>query len=277
MLSYKIKEIIKEALLEDMNNGDITTDNLVDENSRTKAEIKVKEDGVIAGVDIAKEVFKYLDKNISFEKKRADGDKVTKDTVIATLEGSTRAILSAERTALNILQRLSGIATKTSIFVEKVNGYNCRVVDTRKTTPGLRMLEKYAVRVGGGHNHRFNLSDSVMIKDNHIKAAGGIEEAVNIIKAKIPHTIKVEVEVEDLNQLNEALKSGADIIMLDNMECEDMKKAVSINKGRAILEASGNIELDTIERVAQTGVDIISSGGLTHSVKALDISLNIVY
>ncbi|MBS4534668.1 carboxylating nicotinate-nucleotide diphosphorylase [Clostridium sp. D2Q-14] len=277
MINYKIEYIIKNALLEDMNNGDITTDNLVKEESKIRAEIKVKEDGVIAGLDIAKEIFKYLDNDICFESFIRDGEKIKRGTIIAIMDGHTRAILSAERIALNILQRLSGIATKTHKYIEKLSDYNCRIVDTRKTTPGLRVLEKYAVRVGGGFNHRFNLSDMVMIKDNHIKVAGGINEAINIIKSKVSPIVKIEVEVENLSQFQQALELGVDIIMLDNMSYEDMKKAVEMNNKKVLIEASGNIDLDTIEEVARTGVDIISSGALTHSVKALDISLNVVY
>lgn len=277
MLKYEIEEVVKNALIEDMNNGDITTDNLIEEDDVSKAEMISKEDGVISGLDIAEKAFKSLDDKIIFNKMIEEGSRVRKGTVIAKIEGRTRAILSAERTALNLIQRLSGISTKASILAERISKYDSKLVDTRKTTPGLRGLEKYAVKIGGGHNHRFNLSDTVMIKDNHIRAVGGISEAVGKIRNKIPHTVKVEVEVETIEEFKEALDSGADIIMLDNMNLKDMKKVVEINNNKVILEASGNIDLDTIEKVAQTGVDIISSGGLTHSVKALDISLNIIY
>lgn len=259
-----------------MNNGDITTENLVDAKSVSTAEIIVKEDGVVAGLETAEMVFKLLDINVEFQPLVSDGQRVHKGDIIAKVKGKTRVLLSGERTALNLLQRMSGIATITSKYVDKVREYNVRVVDTRKTTPGLRILEKYAVRMGGGHNHRYNLSDAVMIKDNHIEAVGGIKEAVGIIKSRVPHTVKVEVEVESLEQLKEALEAGADIIMLDNMSVEYMKEAVRINNKKAILEASGNITLDNIEEVAKTGVDIISIGAITHSVKALDISMNII-
>ena len=271
-----IEKIIENALIEDMNNGDITTDNLIDESSISVAEFTAKEDGIIAGLDICGSVFKVLDNEIVFEKLVKDGDRVSKGEVIGRVKGKTRAILSGERTALNLLQRVSGIATETNKYAEAIKDYSAKVVDTRKTTPGLRIIEKYGVRVGGGTNHRFNLSEAVMIKDNHIAAAGGIGKALEIIKSKIPHTVKVEIEVESLEGLKEAIEYGADIVMLDNMSIDNMKEAVKINDGIVILEASGNVTLDKIEEIAKTGVDIISVGALTHSVKALDISLNIV-
>ncbi|MTI46449.1 MAG: carboxylating nicotinate-nucleotide diphosphorylase [Firmicutes bacterium] len=264
------------TLIEDMNNGDITTDNLIDASSVSEAEIMAKEDGVICGLELAERIFTFLDGAVKFNRLRKDGDSVKKGDIIAKIQGSTRTILTGERTALNFMQRLSGIATMASRYSERAKGYKARVVDTRKTTPGLRALEKYAVKTGGAYNHRFNLSDAVMIKDNHIKAAGGIKEAVEQIRVKIPHTVKIEVEVEDLEGLQEALDVNTDIIMLDNMSDEEMKEAVEINNGKAILEASGNITLERVESVAQTGVDVISVGALTHSVKALDISLNIL-
>ncbi len=259
-----------------MNNGDITTDNLINEESISTAEISAKENGVVAGLNVAKQTFHLLDENIDFIKLVEDGASVKKGDIIARIKGKTRAILSAERTALNFMQRMSGIATSTSEYAYRVKKYGTRVVDTRKTTPGLRIIEKYAVRVGGGHNHRYNLSDAVMIKDNHIKAAGGIGNAINAIRKTISHTVKIEVEVESIEGLNEALAAKADIIMLDNMSIEAMTEAVRINDGRAILEASGNITLEGLETVAATGVDVISVGALTHTVKALDISLNII-
>ncbi|WP_425447801.1 carboxylating nicotinate-nucleotide diphosphorylase [Dethiothermospora halolimnae] len=276
MIDFKIQELIKNALIEDMNNGDITTDNLIDDDHISKGEILAKEEGVIAGLNFTETTFKLLDDGLEFIKLINDGDKVKKGDIIAKVAGKTKAILSGERTALNILQRMSAIATKASIYKESVNEYDVKIVDTRKTTPLLREMEKYAVKIGGGHNHRFNLSDAVMIKDNHIKASGGITKAIEKIKDKLGHTIKIEVEVESLGQLEEAIRAGADIIMLDNMTIEDMKKAVNINSKRTILEASGNITIDRIKSVAKTGVDVISVGALTHSVKALDISLNIV-
>lgn len=276
MKDLNIAKIIETAIIEDMNNGDITTDNLIDKDSTDIAEIMVKEDGVIAGLDLAEKIYSFLDEDIVFEKLINDGDKAKKGEIIARVKGRTRTILKGERTVLNFMQRMSGIATLSSVYAEKIKDYNTRVVDTRKTTPCLRPLEKYAVRIGGAYNHRYNLSDAVMIKDNHIKAAGGIKEAINKIRVKIPHTVKIEVEVETLEGLNEALEAKADIIMLDNMSIEKMKEAVKINNSRAILEASGNITLERIENVAKTGVDVISVGALTHSFRALDISLNII-
>lgn len=275
MLILQIEDIIKNALIEDMNNGDITTDNLISQNDISEAEIIAKEDGILAGIEIAEITFKLLDKDMQFYRLKEDGQFLRKGDVIAKIKGKTRAILSGERTALNFLQRLSGIATKTRKFVDKVDKYKVRVADTRKTTPGIRVLEKYAVKLGGGSNHRYNLSDAVMIKDNHIRAVGSIDKAIKLIREKVSHTVKIEVEVETIEEFKQALKAGADIIMLDNMSIEDMKEAVMINNKKVILEASGNININNIEEVAKTGVDVISVGGLTHSVKALDISLNI--
>lgn len=271
--AFEIDKIILTGLKEDMPFGDITTDNLIDDTSQSEALLIAKDTGVIAGIDIAKRVFEIVDKNVVFEKRIEDGHRVKSGDVIAQIKGNTRALLKGERTALNLLQRLSGIATKTRELCEKIKDTNSKVVDTRKTTLGLRALEKYAVKVGGGYNHRFSLSDGVMIKDNHIKAAGGIKEAVKKIRKKIPHTIKIEVETETLEQVEEALEAGADIIMLDNMGVDKMRKAVKIINGSAISEASGNVNLDSIVEIAKTGVDIISVGSLTHSVSAFDISM----
>lgn len=269
-----VDEIIVNALKEDINNVDITTDNLVDNDSRSKAYMISKEDGVIAGLKVAKKVFEILDSEIKITFNVNDGDKVTRGINICEIEGRTKTILKGERLALNILQRMSGIASTSKKYSEAVKAYPVKIVDTRKTTPGLRILEKYAVKIGGCHNHRYNLSDAVMIKDNHIKAAGGIKEAIKKIKDKIPHTVKVEVEVEDIYGLKEAIGAGADIVMLDNMEPDEMKEAVKVADGKVLLEASGGITMDTIIDVAKTGVDVISVGALTHSVKAMDISLN---
>ena len=271
--AFEIDKIILTGLKEDMPFGDITTDNLIDDTSQSEALLIAKDTGVIAGIDIAKRVFEIVDKNVVFEKRIEDGHRVKSGDVIAQIKGNTRALLKGERTALNLLQRLSGIATKTRELCEKIKDTNSKVVDTRKTTLGLRALEKYAVKVGGGYNHRFSLSDGVMIKDNHIKAAGGIKEAVKKIRKKIPHTIKIEVETETLEQVREALEAGADIIMLDNMGVDKVRKAVKIINGSAISEASGNVNLDSIVEIAKTGVDIISVGSLTHSVSAFDISM----
>lgn len=268
-----IDRIIINALREDIPSGDITTDNIIDETSQSEAVLIAKDEGVIAGLDVAKKVFLMLDDQVVFEKMVEDGQTVKRGDIIAKIKGNTRALLKGERTALNLLQRLSGIATKTRQLADKIKDLPAKLVDTRKTTPGLRVLEKYAVRVGGGYNHRFCLSDGVLIKDNHIKAAGGIKQAVQLVREKIPHTMKIEVETETIEQVLEALEAKADIIMLDNMSLDEMKKAVKIIDGRAVTEASGNVNADTIYDIACTGVDIISVGGLTHSVKAFDISM----
>ncbi|AGC69661.1 nicotinate-nucleotide pyrophosphorylase [Thermoclostridium stercorarium subsp. stercorarium DSM 8532] len=273
MEKWVIRDILERAFREDMPMGDITTDNTVPCDSISKAFLIAKQDGVIAGLEICIEAFRMLDPDVNLEPLVKDGDFVRKGDRILVVEGNSRALLKAERTALNILQRLSGIATETRKYVEKLRGYKAKVVDTRKTTPGLRLLEKYAVRVGGGTNHRFSLSDGVLIKDNHIKAAGGIRQAVEAVRKQIPHTVKIEVETETLEQVKEALDIGADIIMLDNMPPEIMKQAVELIAGKAVTEASGNVTLDNIESVAATGVDIISVGAITHSVKAMDISM----
>lgn len=273
--NFDIDHLILNALKEDMPSGDITTDNLIAPNSTTKASLIAKQSGIIAGLDVAERVFKLLNKDISFQRKIEDGVEVQKGDIIAQIEGNTQALLKGERTALNILQRLSGIATKTYDFVKKVEGLPVKIVDTRKTTPGLRYLEKYAVKVGGGSNHRFCLSDGVLIKDNHIAAAGGIKKAVGLARASIPHMIKIEVEVENMEMVQEALDSGADIIMLDNMSLEQMKEAVSVINKRAVVEASGNVNINTVYDIAATGVDIISVGAITHSVSAFDISMRI--
>lgn len=269
-------EIIKNGLKEDMNNMDITTDILIDDESKSTAHMLAKEEGIIAGLYIAERVFKILDKDVNVKFHAKDGDKVEKGRVIATIEGSTKAILKGERLALNLIQRMSGIATVSGKYRDIVKGFPVKITDTRKTTPGLRILEKYAVRVGGCSNHRYNLSEAVLIKDNHIVAAGGIRKAIHKIKNNVSHTIKVEIEVESIKELKEAMEAGADIVMLDNMSLEDMKRAVEIGKGKIILEASGGITIDELVEVAKTGVDVISVGALTHSVKAMDISLNIL-
>lgn len=271
-----IDEIIKNALIEDMNYGDITTDTLIEENGTSLAVITAKQAGVVAGLSVAGRVFEMLDSDISFQALKSDGDTIQKGEMIAKIKGKTRAILKGERLALNLLQRMSGIATKAREYSELVKGTGTRIADTRKTTPSLRILEKYAVRMGGCHNHRFNLSDAVMIKDNHIEAVGGIAKAIKKVRMTVSHTVKIEVEVQSLEQLEEAIAAKADIIMLDNMDVDTMKKAVEINNGRAVLEASGNITSERIKEISAIGVDIISVGALTHSVKALDISLNII-
>jgi nicotinate-nucleotide pyrophosphorylase (carboxylating) len=269
------ESVIKRALEEDISYGDITTDSIVNEFASSEAKLIAKQEGIIAGIEICEKVFKMLDASSFFMNNIKDGDFVKSGDVIAIVKGRTGALLKAERTALNILQRLSGIATKTRSFCDSVKDYNVRIVDTRKTTPGLRLFEKYAVKVGGGDNHRYSLSDGVLIKDNHIKAAGGIKEAITLAKKNVPHTIKIEVETETMEQVKEALEAGADIIMLDNMTVEQMKNAVKFINKRALIEASGNMKLELINEVASTGVDIISVGALTHSASSLDISMRI--
>jgi nicotinate-nucleotide pyrophosphorylase (carboxylating) len=271
-----IDRFIIKALKEDMPNGDITTDNLIDGNSKSKAHLMAKESGIVAGLDVAERVFKLLDDGVEFNRKVSDGAFVNNRDILAEISGNTRALLKGERTALNIMQHLSGIATKTHEFVEITKGLPVKIIDTRKTLPGLRYLEKYAIRVGGGSNHRFCLSDGVLIKDNHIKAAGSIKKAVDTLRRKIPHTIKIEVETSSVDQVNEALESHADIIMLDNMSIEMMKEAVGIINKKALTEASGNVNKDTLRNIAETGVDLISVGALTHSVKAFDISMKFI-
>ena len=273
MEKWMIREVLERAFREDMPMGDITTDCTVAENEISRAYLVTKQEGVVCGMEIAMEAFRMMDPDVRMNPLVKDGDFVENRTRILEIEGRSRALLKAERTALNLLQRLSGIASITRLYVERIIGYKAKVVDTRKTTAGLRLLEKYAVRTGGGTNHRFSLSDGVLIKDNHIKAAGGIAKAIQAAKEAIPHTVKIEVETETLQQVREALESGADIIMLDNMPPEQMAEAVTLIAGKAVTEASGNVTLETIQKVAATGVDIISVGALTHSVMAMDISM----
>lgn len=274
----QLSKHIRLWLEEDIGTGDVTTMTTIPLDQQSKGIIHVKESGVAAGMPVAEQVFRIVDPSLVFIAKVQDGATVEKGTVLAEVSGSTRSILLGERLALNLLQRLSGIATRTRQFVDALEGLPVRLVDTRKTTPGHRTLEKYAVRVGGGHNHRFGLYDAVMIKDNHIKGAGGIKAAIVAARTQIPHTMKIEVEVEGFDQLDEALEAGADIIMLDNMAPDAMKRAVDIIKGRAphtVVEASGSVTLETIQNIARSGVDVISVGRLTYSVQALDISLDL--
>jgi len=268
-----IDDIIIRALKEDMALGDITTDNLIDPESKSTAYLVAKEPGIIAGIQVAERVFTLLDDKVGFLARVEDGQHVEKGEIIAQISGHTSVLLKGERTALNFLQRMSGIATLTNAFCKKVEGTKAVIVDTRKTTPGLRILEKYAVRAGGGRNHRFSLSDGVLIKDNHINACGGIRQAVEKARASVPHTVRIEVEVETLEQVQEALDCGADIIMLDNMDIDTMAKAVKVINGRAIVEASGSVSLETARSIAEAGVDVISVGRITHSAPALDISM----
>lgn len=274
MMQFYIDDLIKKALLEDINYIDMAADNLLPDDQISKAKFLAKADGVLCGVDVALRVFELLG-SFNIKKLMNDGDKLKKGDIIAEIEGPTKLLLKGERTSLNLIQHMSGIATMTNEAAELIKGTNATVTDTRKTLPGLRALQKYAVTCGGGKNHRFNLSDAAMLKDNHIDACGSITKAVSTLREKIGHTVKIEVETRNLNEVAEALTTGCEIIMLDNMDCDTMKKAVEMTAGRALLEASGNITAETIRPVAETGVDIISIGALTHSVKAFDISLKI--
>lgn len=271
--NFKVEKIIIDALKEDKDTYDVTSEWLFKEEDRCSAKLIAKEDGIISGIEVFEKVFHVIDNAIFVDKRVTDGEKVHKGQLIAKISGCTKHILYGERTALNLLQRMSGIATMTGDCVKEVSHTKVRIVDTRKTAPGLRIIDKMAVRAGGGFNHRFNLSDGVLIKDNHIKACGSITEAIRRTRKNAPHTLKIEVEVESIAEFNEAMDAKADIIMLDNMSLEEMSECVRINNGRCLLEASGNMTVDRLKLVADTGVDIISIGGLTHSVKALDISL----
>ena len=268
-------EIIHHALEEDIGPSDITTSTLVPENSEARALFIAKGNFVLAGIPFIMEVFRILDSSISFQTFFNEGTQVKKRDVIAEVFGKTHAILKGERVSLNILQRLSGIATITNKYVEKVKGLSTKIFDTRKTTPCYRFMEKYAVRMGGGNNHRFGLYDGIIIKDNHIEAVGSIKKAIGDLK-KTQYLHKIEVEIENLHDLKEAIVAGADIVMLDNMSLKDMREAVKIVKGRATIEASGNITLNNVRKIAETGVDFVSVGALTHSAMAADISLKIV-
>ena len=274
--AFEVERILKSALAEDVGSGDVTSLSTVPPGRTISGRYIAKEDGVLCGLEVVARAFALLDASIAFTALAADGDRVRKGDVIATVSGDARAILAGERVGLNLLQHMSGVATQTARAVAAVAGTGAKIVDTRKTTPGLRVLDKYAVRMGGGGNHRFNLADGVLIKDNHIVAASGIAAAVAAARARAPHSLKIEVEVETLEQLREALEAGADIIMLDNMPTEMMREAVRLVAGRALTEASGNMGDKTdaeLRAVAETGVELISIGALTHSVRALDISL----
>ncbi len=271
-----VDRLIENALLEDINYVDAATDYLIPETQENSARFIAKADGVLAGLDAALRVFEILQPDFKAEVYKKDGDLLKKGDVIAEISGKTLTLLKGERTALNILQHMSGVATATNKAVKLIEGTKASIADTRKTLPGLRPLEKYAVVVGGGKNHRYNLSDCAMLKDNHVDAGGGITSAVKKLREKLGHTVKIELEVRNLDELREALSVDVDIIMLDNMSCDEMKKAVEITNGKAKLEASGGITDETIRAVAETGVDIISMGAITHSVTAFDISLKIV-
>lgn len=270
---FSVDDVIKRALAEDITYLDTTTDYLIEEDERGDAYLLSKADGVLCGLEVAMRVFQLLDPYFSYQANKADSEHIKKGERIASLCGHTRALLKGERTALNLLQHMSGIATATAQAVALVEGTNATIVDTRKTLPGLRSLQKYAVTVGGGRNHRYNLSDAAMLKDNHIDAAGGITPAIEKLRGKVGHMVNIEVETRNLDEVKEALAAKADIIMLDNMDCDTMRQAVALTAGRAVLEASGGITAATLRAVAETGVDIISIGALTHSVQAFDISM----
>ena len=278
LLSRDIRDLIDAALAEDVGSGDPTTDTLIDPGLTGSASLVSRENGVLAGIGVATTVFTQFDPTLDAVALVEDGSTVAAGDRLASVTGSVASILKAERTAVNFLQHLSGVATQTRRYVDAVRGYRAQIVDTRKTTPGLRKLEKYAVTMGGGRNHRHNLADGILIKDNHIEALAlrgvGIGEVVKRAIDGASHMIKVEIEVETIRQLEEVLDAGADLVLLDNMEPEQMETAVRLASGRAVVEASGGITLDTVEEIAKTGVDIISVGALTHSAPSLNISLD---
>jgi nicotinate-nucleotide pyrophosphorylase (carboxylating) len=270
------QEQLEAVLKEDVGSGDLTTQALVGPETQARAEILLKEKGILAGQIAAEQVFRFFDPKIKVLWTAPEGEWTPAGKTVAEITGKARAILTGERTALNILQHLSGIATKTRLFVEAAGNLPVRIVDTRKTLPGLRALEKYAVKVGGGHNHRFGLFDGILIKDNHLRACGGITRAVQEVRRAVSHLQKIEVEVGTLEELKEALEAKVEVVLLDNMSVAEIKKAVQFAKGRVMLEASGGVTLNTIAEIAKTGVDLISAGALTHSAKAIDLSLNLL-
>lgn len=271
---FLIEEYVKQALIEDIGFGDITTDNLVSEDDIMKCTLNSRTDGVFCGRNVFKTVFEILDKDIEIKFYVKDGDEIKKGDKLAEVKGSARAVLTGERTALNYIQRMSGIATETRKYQKAIEGYKAKIVDTRKTTPCFRVFEKYSVKVGCGHVHRFNLSDCAMIKDNHVKFAGSLSNAINILKKSISHAHKIEVECDTLAQVEEALNCGVDIIMLDNMTTDEMKVAIEKINGAAIIEASGNVNLTTLREIASTGVDIISSSAIVAKAPTLDLGLD---
>ena len=272
-MALNADELILSALREDITSEDITTNSVMREYQLGEVELICKQDGVIAGLDVFKRTFELLDSKTEVTFTKKDGDTVKNGDKIGVVRGDIRVLLSGERTALNYLQRMSGIATYTRSIADLLKGSKTKLLDTRKTTPNMRVFEKYAVKVGGGYNHRYNLSDGILLKDNHIGAAGGVKEAVQMAKEYAPFVRKIEIEVENLDMLKEALDAGADIIMLDNMSVEDMKEAVKLGSGKAETECSGNVTKENVERLVDIGVDYISSGALTHSSPILDLSL----
>jgi nicotinate-nucleotide pyrophosphorylase (carboxylating) len=273
MKGQTIDSIIDAALQEDMPQGDITSENIIPVDSLSRAIILAKENGILAGMDVASRVFEKIDAGVEFEKEKDDGQKFSDGERLALLQGSSISLLKGERTALNFIQRMSGIATTTGIFVQALEGTKTKILDTRKTTPGLRDLEKYAVKMGGGQNHRQNLSEMVLIKDNHLKLVGSISEAVKRAKDRVAPGIKVEVEATCLAEVQEAVRSGADMVMLDNMQIDKMKEVIKWVGGKVPLEASGSVTLEKIKEIAALGIDFISVGSLTHSYKSVDISM----
>ena len=272
-MALNADELILSALREDITSEDITTNSVMREYQLGEVELICKQDGVIAGLDVFKRTFELLDSKTEVTFTKKDGDTVKNGDKIGVVRGDIRVLLSGERTALNYLQRMSGIATYTRSIADLLKGSKTKLLDTRKTTPNMRVFEKYAVKVGGGYNHRYNLSDGILLKDNHIGAAGGVKEAVQMAKEYAPFVRKIEIEVENIDMLKEALDAGADIIMLDNMSVEDMKEAVQLVSGKAETECSGNVTKENVERLVDIGVDYISSGALTHSSPILDLSL----
>lgn len=269
-------QIIILALQEDIGHGDLTTESIVPAERQAAAKIQAQEELLLCGLEVAARVFHLLDPTLQFQARACDGQRVQAGRVVAEITGSARALLTAERTALNFLQRLSGIATKVARYVDLLQGTRARLVDTRKTTPGHRDLEKHAVRCGGGHNHRFGLSDGVLIKDNHLKIAGGIEQAVRLARKAAPHLTRIEVEVDVLDQIGECLAVGVDCILLDNMNPDELRKGVEMINRRCLTEASGGIQGENLSEIAATGIDLISVGALTHTVKAVDLNMEIV-
>ena len=275
-MKKEVDAIIERALEEDLPHGDITSESIISPESQSKAIILAKEKGILAGIGVAENVFSKIDPLVSFVAQKQDGQEIKNGEVLAELQGSSISLLKGERSALNFLQRLSGIATTTHQFVEALEGSPTKILDTRKTTPGLRVLEKYAVKMGGGNNHRQSLSDMVLIKDNHIRLVKGISEAVQLARAKVSPDIKIEVETTCREEVIEAVRSGVDMIMLDNMSLEEMRDIVALVNGEVPLEISGNVDLQTAQKYANLGVDYISVGSLTHSFKSLDISMEII-